>query len=54
MITFQMELGRTGVTRQSGTNLYCGAATNSGTPLSINLALRNAINIPNTIRVYMN
>src|SRR5260221_4914763 len=54
-ITFTMEPGRTGVTRQYGTNLYSGGgATNSGTPLNLNLASPEAINIPNTIRVYMN
>jgi YVTN family beta-propeller protein len=54
-ITFMMEPGRTSVTRQYGTNLYSGGgATNSGTPLNLNLASPEAINIPNTIRVYMN
>ncbi len=54
-VTFMMEPGRTGVTRQYGTNLYSGGgATNSGTPLNLNLASPEAINIPNTIRVYMN
>src|SRR5580704_13828539 len=54
-ITFMMEPGRTGVTRQYGTNLYSGGgATNSGTALNINLASAQAINIPNTIRVYQN
>src|SRR5262245_30985599 len=38
-IAFMMEPGRTGVTRQSGTNLYSGGgATNSGAPLNLNLA----------------
>ncbi len=53
-ITFMMEPGRTGVTRQYGTNLYSGAATSSGTALNINLSSPNAINVPNTIRVYEN
>jgi YVTN family beta-propeller protein len=53
-ITFMMEPGRTGVTRQYGTNLYSGGATNSGTALNINLSSPEAINVPNTIRVYMN
>ena len=54
-VTFMMEPGRTGVTRQYGTNLYSGGgAANSGTPLNLNLASPEAINIPNTIRVYMN
>jgi YVTN family beta-propeller protein len=54
-ITFSMEPGRTGVSRQYGTNLYSGGgASNSGTALTLNLASPEAINIPNTIRVYMN
>ncbi len=53
-LDFTMEPGRTSVTRQYGTNLYSGGASNSGTALSINLSSPNAINIPNTIRVYMN
>jgi hypothetical protein len=52
-ITFQMQVGST-VTRQPGTNLYSGSASNSGTPLPVNLASLDAINIPNTILVYMN
>ena len=54
-ITFMMEPGRTGVTRQYGTNLYSGGgATNSGTALNLNLASPQAINVPNTIRILMN
>ncbi len=54
-ITFVMEPGRAGVTRQAGTNLYTGAGTmNTGVPLNVTLASLEAINIPNTIRVYMN
>ncbi|HKE23720.1 MAG TPA: hypothetical protein VKB88_15250 [Bryobacteraceae bacterium] len=53
-ITFTMDPGRSGVTRLAGTNMYTGAATSSGTPLNITLASNEAINIPNTIRVYMN
>jgi DNA-binding beta-propeller fold protein YncE len=52
-ITFQMQVGTT-VTRQPGTNLYSGSASNSGTPLAVNLASLDAINIPNTILAYMN
>jgi len=52
-ITFQMQVGST-VTRQPGTNLYSGSASNSGTPLAVNVASLDAINIPNTILVYMN
>ena len=53
-ITFTMEPGRAGVNRQPGTNLYTGAAGNSGTPVGVDLVSREAINIPNRIRVYMN
>ncbi|MBI1789987.1 MAG: hypothetical protein HYR60_20850, partial [Acidobacteria bacterium] len=53
-INFIMEPGRSNVTRQYGTNLYSGAAANTGSALAINLASPEAINIPNTIRVYMN
>jgi len=53
-IEFTLEPGRTGVTRQYGTNLYSGSATNTGTAVSLNLASPEAINIPNTIRVFMN
>ncbi|HUQ94310.1 MAG TPA: hypothetical protein VM120_21700 [Bryobacteraceae bacterium] len=53
-VTFVMDSGRSGVTRQAGTNLYTGSATNSGTPVNVNLASLEAINIPNTIRIYMN
>jgi hypothetical protein len=53
-IDFTMEPGRTNITRQYGTNLYSGAVTNSGTPVTINLSSPDAINVPNTIRVYMN
>jgi len=50
-ITFMMEPGRFNVSRQPGTNLYSG---NSGSAVNVNLASPEAINIPNTIRVYMN
>ena len=53
-ITFTMDPGRSGVTRQAGTNMYTGAATQTGTPLNVTLSSVEAINIPNTIRVYMN
>jgi len=53
-IEFVMESGRAGVVRQAGTNLTTGTQTLSGAPLNINLASVEAINIPNTIRVYMN
>lgn len=50
-ITFTMEPGRFNVSRQPGTNLYRG---NSGYPVQIDLVSAEAINIPNTIRLYMN
>lgn len=53
-VEFLLEPGRTSVTRQYGTNLYSGAVTNTGTPVSVNLNSPEAINIPHTIRVYMN
>jgi DNA-binding beta-propeller fold protein YncE len=53
-IEFTMDPGRTTVTRQYGTNLYSGGATNSGTALAVNISSPDAINIPPTIRVYMN
>jgi YVTN family beta-propeller protein len=49
-----MDPGRSGVTRQAGTNLYTGNGSNSGTAVNINIASAEAINIPDTIRVYMN
>lgn len=53
-VQFTLEPGRTSVTRQYGTNLYSGGATNSGTALLVNLTSPDAINVPNTIRVFMN
>lgn len=53
-IDFIMEPGRSGVVRQPGTNLFTGASGGGGTPLNITLASTQAINFPNTIRVYMN
>jgi hypothetical protein len=53
-ITFTMDPGRTGVVRQSGTNLTTGGETLSGAPVDIVLSSNEAINIPNNIRVYMN
>ncbi|HEV8145426.1 MAG TPA: hypothetical protein VGP79_03555 [Bryobacteraceae bacterium] len=50
-ITFTMDPGRTGVLRFAGTNLYTG---NNGTALNVNLVSSDAINVPPTIRVYMN
>ncbi|MGI8991017.1 MAG: hypothetical protein ACR2I2_15745 [Bryobacteraceae bacterium] len=53
-IKFTLEPGRAGVNRQAGTNLATGSATLQGTPLDVTLSSPDAINIPNTIRVYMN
>jgi YVTN family beta-propeller protein len=54
-ITFTMDPGRTGVTRQSGTNLTTGGGDQIlGIPVDINLSSNEAINIPPVVRVYMN
>lgn len=54
-ITFVMEPGRAGVTRQPGTNLYTGGGTqNTGNPINVNLATLEAINLPPTIKIFMN
>jgi len=53
-VTFTMDPGRSGVVRQPGTNLWTGAGTQTGSPLSVTLASPEAINVPNTIQVYMN
>ncbi len=58
-ITFTMDPGRSTVVRTAGTNLYTGAGTGAagnslGTALAVQLISPNAINIPNTIRVFMN
>ncbi len=54
-VTFTMEPGRSGVIRQPGTNMWSGTGvgTVQGTPINVTLASNEAINIPNTIRVYM-
>ena len=53
-ITFTMEPGRSGVVRQPGTNIWTGAGTQQGTPINLTLSSPDAINIPNTIRIFMN
>ena len=53
-LSFTMDPGRATVTRQPGTNLYSGAVSNSGTAVNLNLASNEAINIPPTIRIFMN
>ena len=50
-----MDPGRSGVTRFAGTNLYSGAgASNNGFAVNLDLVSNEAINIPPTIRVFMN
>jgi DNA-binding beta-propeller fold protein YncE len=49
-----MEPGRSGVVRQAGTNIWTGAGTQQGTPINLTLSSPDAINIPNTIRIFMN
>jgi DNA-binding beta-propeller fold protein YncE len=54
-IMFTMDPGRSGVIRTPGTNLYTGAgATNTGSAVNVQLVSPNAINVPPTIRVFMN
>lgn len=53
-ITFTMEPGRSGVVRQAGTNLFTGAAGGGGAAINVTLQSNDAINLPNTVRVYMN
>lgn len=53
-VMFTMEPGRLNVVRQAGTNLTTGLATLQGQSLDVTLASPDAINIPPTIRVYMN
>jgi hypothetical protein len=53
-INFTMDPGRNGVIRQPGTNLYTGGATATGAAVQVNIQSRDAINIPPTIRVFMN
>ncbi|MFN0167551.1 MAG: hypothetical protein ACKV22_14060 [Bryobacteraceae bacterium] len=53
-VRFTMEPGRTNVVRQGGTNLTTGGAVINGASVNISLSSLEAINYPNTIRVYMN
>ncbi len=54
-LTFTLDPGSSGVIRVPGTNLYSGGgASNSGTPVNIQLASTTAINVPPVIRVFMN
>jgi YVTN family beta-propeller protein len=53
-VTFTMEPGRSGVVRRPGTNIWTGAGTYQGTALNVTLSTADAINLPNTLRLYMN
>jgi len=54
-VTFTMDPGRAGETRYPGTNLFTATGGNSnGAALNVNFASTTAINVPNTVRVYMN
>jgi DNA-binding beta-propeller fold protein YncE len=53
-VTFTMEPGRSGVVRQPGTNMWTGAGTQQGTVINVTLSSPEAINIPPSIRLYMN
>lgn len=54
-LTFTMDSGRAGVTRQPGTNLYSGAGTsNNGFAVNVSLVSAEAINVPPIIRAFMN
>lgn len=50
-VRFTLEPGRFGVARQPGTNLYNG---NNGNAVNVTLATPEAINLPPSIRVFMN
>jgi len=50
-VSFTMDPGRVNVNRRPGTNVYNG---NNGGAVVVNLNSLEAINIPNTIRVFMN
>lgn len=53
-VKLTLEPGRANVTRKPGTNLSIGSTVMTGAPLDLTLTSFEAINIPNTIRVYMN
>ena len=53
-VDFIMEPGRSGVNRLPGTNLFTNAGQGGGAPINVTLASQQAINYPNSIRVYMN
>jgi YVTN family beta-propeller protein len=53
-VNFVMEPGRTAVRRLAGTNLFTGVGGGNGAAINVTLSSREAVNFPNTIRVYMN
>lgn len=54
-INFTMDPGRSGVIRTAGTNLYTGGGSNNtGAAVNVQIVSPNAINVPPTIRVFMN
>lgn len=53
-VVFTMEPGRSGVVRQPGTNMWTGAGTFQGTAINVTLSSPEAINVPPTVRLYMN
>ena len=53
-ITMTMDSGRSGVVRQPGTNLFINAGGGGGAPINVTVSSNDAINYPNSIRVYMN
>ena len=56
-VTFTYDSGRSQVTRVPGTNLFSGGTGGStvlGTVITLQLVSPNAINVPPTIKVYMN
>jgi DNA-binding beta-propeller fold protein YncE len=53
-VTFTMEPGRSGILRRPGTNIWTGAGTFQGTALNVTISTADAINLPNTLRLYMN
>jgi YVTN family beta-propeller protein len=50
-VRFTMDPGRVNINRRPGTNVY---NTNNGQAITVNLNSLEAINIPNTIRIFMN
>ncbi|PWT99661.1 MAG: hypothetical protein C5B51_26650 [Terriglobia bacterium] len=54
-VMFTMDPGRSAVIRTPGTNLYTGGGSNNqGNAVNVSLVSSNAINIPPSIRVFMN